>query len=71
MDNMTEKIEGLLAVLRIMDTMYDFKKTDYGKGIVQGITMAVRSLGLEKEMSEAAAAAAKENGDGTLSDRME
>lgn len=71
MDNMTEKIEGLLAVLRIMDTMYDFKKTDYGKGIVQGITMTVRSLGLEKEMSEAAAAAAKENGDGTLSDRME
>ena len=69
---MDEKFDVLLVMMKMMTGMYGFTSTDYGRGVIQGISSTIRALGLEKEFEAyRAGKEAEVKGDTVLSDRVE
>ncbi len=70
---MREKFEIIMAMMKMMTGMYGFTNTDYGRGVIQGISSTIRALGLEKEFEEyrAGKEAEAKNDNTVLSDRVE
>ena len=76
MDDLKKKFEVVRGLLIMIDGMYEFNKSDYGRGMVQGIMATLRALGLQAEFSAYVNEKQQPNreakDDGTvLSDRVE
>lgn len=43
------KFEVVKGMMQLMDGMFGFNDTDYGKGMMHGIISTIRALGLEAD----------------------
>ena len=47
-NELTERFEVVKGMMVMMDSMYGFNQSDYGKGCMQGMIAVIRALGLEE-----------------------
>lgn len=66
------RFEVLRGVFAMIDGMYGFRDSDYGRGMLHGIVSTIRALDLEKDFQEFLNQKKEENHDNSvLSDRVE